>query len=367
MASSTNFQQLMCWAKTFKGPTPVHTVEPHFKIDSSGLGTSFINNTISCKMSDVFELNSWYKQWPTWGEPLATMDSQSEFLSVISTFKKNAILVQFFYEKKGKRLCEFSWNTNTLMAELKHYPLLNISRRVCIDVNKPIKSEHLLDLILGDIPLQNTVIIIDEWRGFGPGRVHVETACSMEFCRYTHLQPSESVIKDAKMYADKYLGGFEQYISVSARFEKLCNKYFTKTPEELQQKSAKAISMIKKSISAQKQQKQIEKVYLSYDFGKFGSITFRKKKFYGLHDLLINFQQDLYNNETTHDEYENSFKIFKQQNPAHIAMVQLTVAAKGKCLLQIGSGNCIKFTSYLFQSFHTPENLCMQKSIVFND
>ena len=184
---------------------------------------------------------------------------------------------------------------------------------------------------------------------------------------YTTLQPSAIVMEDAEMYADKYLGGFEQYISVSARFEKVCGKYYTKTPRQLQQKSAKAISLIKKSISAHKQQKQIEKVYLSYDFGKFGSITFRKKKFYKLHDLLINFQQDLYNNETTHDEYENSFKIFKQQNPAHIAMVQMTIAAKGKCLLQIGSGHCIKFTSYLFKSFHSQENLCIEKPIIVND
>ena len=56
MASSTNFQQLMCWTKTLDGPSPVHVVEPDYKADSSGLGLSFIKNNTPPK------LNSWYKQ-----------------------------------------------------------------------------------------------------------------------------------------------------------------------------------------------------------------------------------------------------------------------------------------------------------------
>ena len=244
------------------------------------------------------------------------------------------------------------------MAELKHYPLLNISRKVCINVNKPLTSEQLRALILGDIPLQNTVIIIDEWRGFGSSRALVKGECSIKL-NYTHLQPSASAMEDATMYAGKYLGGFGQYLSVSARFEKVYGKTMQKRRRN---KVAKAISMIKKTISTHKKQKQINKVYLSYDFGRFGSLLFRRKKFYDSNDLLVKFQQDLYNNEMTHDEYEESFMIFKPQHPAYIAMVQMTIAAKGKCLLQIGWGHCIDFTSYLFKSFHSPELLCLEKS-----
>ena len=273
MASSTNFQQLMCWTKTLDGQSPVHVVEPDFKADSSGLGLSFIKNNTSPKLSDVFDLNSWYKQWPTRGGPLAIMDSRNEFLSVISTFEKNAILVQFDYRPFELRLCEFSWDTTNLMAELKHYPLLNISRKVCINVNKLLTSEQLRALILGDVPLQNTVIIIDEWRGLGSSRALVKGECS----NYTHLQPSASAMEDAKMYADKYLGGFGQYISVSARFEKVYGRTMQKRRRN---KVAKAISMIKKTISTHKKQKQINKIYLSYDFGRFGSLSFRRKNFY---------------------------------------------------------------------------------------
>ena len=364
MASSENFQLLQCWTNIFRGRFSVHVVEPNVKVDSSGLAFSFANSASSTpKLSDMFNMSSWYKQWPVSRRLLATMDSRSDFLSVISTFEKNAILVQFDYRPYKQRLCEFSWDTTNLMAELKHYPLLNISRKVCINVNKPLTSEQLRALILGDIPLQNTVIIIDEWRGFGRGRTNIKSKCSKSF-KYGYLKPSAMVMKDAKMYAGKYLGGFGQYISVSARFEKVSQKYANMTQQQRRSKIAEAISMIKKTISTHKKQKQINKVYLSYDYGRFGSLSFRRKNFYDSSDLLVKFQQDLYNDEMTHDEYEESFMIFKLQHPAYIAMVQMTIAAKGKCLLQIGWGHCIDFTSYLFKYFHSPELLCIEKSII---
>ena len=364
MASSIDFQQLLCWTKTIDGPSPVHVVEPDFKADSSVLGLSFIKNNTSPKMSDVVDLNSWYKQWPTArGEPLATMDSRNEFLSVISTFEKNAILVQFDYGPYEQRLCEFSWDTTNLMAELKHYPLLNISRKVCINVNKLLTSEQLRALILGDIPLQNTVIIINEWRGGGGDRVKVKGSCFAQM-KYTYLQPNAMVMKDAKMYADKYFGGFGHYISVSARFEKVTRSYASTSQKQRRSKVAQAIDMIMTKVIELREREHVEKVSLSYDYGKFGSWTFRHEKFYDSNDLLVKFQQDLYNNEMTHDEYEESFMILKQQHPAYIAMIQMTIAAKGKCLLQIGWGHCIDFTSYLFKSFHSPELLCIEKSII---
>ena len=363
MASSIDFQQLLCWAKTLDGPSPVHVVEPDFKADSSVLWVSFIKNNTSPKMSDVFDLNSWYKQWPTRGGPLAIMDSRNEFLSVISTFEKNAILVQFAYGKFKQRLCTFSWDFTNLMAELKHYPLLNISRKVCINVNKAIISSELRDLILGDIPLQNTVIIINEWWGGGGGRVNVKGSCSAQM-KYTYLQPSAMVMEDAKMYADKYLGGFGHYISVSARFEKVTWSYASTSQKQRRSKVAQAIDMIMTKVIELREREHVEKVSLAYDYGKFGSGTFRHNRFYTSQDLLVKFQQDLYSNEMTHDEYEESFMIFKQQHPAYIAMIQMTIAAKGKCLLQIGWGHCIDFTSYLFKSFHSPELLCIEKSII---
>ena len=42
--------------------------------------------------------------------------------------------------------------------------------------------------------------------------------------------------------------------------------------------------------------------------------TFKRNKYYNSSDLLVKFQQDLYNNEMTYDEYEESFTTFKYQH-----------------------------------------------------
>ena len=79
---------------------------------------------------------------------------------------------------------------------------------------------------------------------------------------------------------------------------------------------------------------------------------------------IVKFQQDLYNNEMTYDEYEESFTTFKYQHKGYIAMVQMTIVAKGKCLFQIGWGHCINFTAYLFKRFNIKNSLCIEKPII---
>ena len=101
-----------------------------------------------------------------------------------------------------------------------------------------------------------------------------------------------------------------------------------------------------------KEKVHIERVYLSYDYGKFGSRTFAQKLFYNSSDLLIKFQQDLYSRQVSHFDYENSFKTLKWQYPGYIAIVQMTLASKGKCLYQVGPGHCTEFVASLFKAFH---------------
>ena len=247
MASSKNFQQLMCWIKTLDGPTPVHTVELQLKEPFSIWGMTFMNSSAPM-LSDVFDLSSWYKQWPTSRVPLATMDSRSEFISEISTFEKNVILVYLGYKPSGERLLVSSLNTDE-SYDFNQYPLLKLSRIVTINVNKAMKYNELIKFILGDIPLQNTVIVIKEWRGFGGGnRVNMQGSCSLE-AGYSSLKPSASVMEDAEMYADKYLRGFGQYLSVSARFEMVTRAYSSMPNTQRRKKVDDAITTIMISVA----------------------------------------------------------------------------------------------------------------------
>ena len=116
-----------------------------------------------------------------------------------------------------------------------------------------------------------------------------------------------------------------------------------------------------------KQKSSVERVYLSYDFGQFGSRTFASHgHFYNSSDLLIKFQEDLYEGRLNHSAYEHSFMTLKYQNPGYIALVQMTLSSKAKCLLKIGWGSSIEFVTVLFQNNHTqpfcmicaPHNVC---------
>ena len=355
LAGGTNFQQLLCWAKRLQG---VSVVEPSTGLhsNSSRWGFSFGDRSINLPMlSDVFEVNSFKKQWqPRWGA-LSTMTSQSKFFWKIKNSKMNAILVKFNYNKINK-LCDFGGYNSVVMNELELHPLLTITRKVCINVN-PITSDELRDLILGDNEIQNTVIILKDWRGIGSSRVNIKPrVCSM-VPRYGVLRPSAQVLEDAKTYADKYLGGFAQYISVTARFEKVPKFYYKISQEKRRQAVLLAINNAMIKVDTLKEKGHIDRVSLSYDYGKLGSRTFLEKDFYNSSDLLVKFQEDLYDGRMSYDDYENSFMTLKWQNAGYIAMVQMTISSKGKCLLQIGPGHCIEFVASLFKEFH-PSSSC---------
>ena len=49
------------------------------------------------------------------------------------------------------------------------------------------------------------------------------------------------------------------------------------------------------------------KVHLSYDYGRFGSESFKRQMFYKSEDLLVKFQNDLYSYQVSFTEYEQSY------------------------------------------------------------
>ena len=113
-----------------------------------------------------------------------------------------------------------------------------------------------------------------------------------------------------------------------------------------------AIKEAMTALNTLKEKNSVERVYLAYDFGKFGSRTFEINKFYSSSDLLIKFQEDLYEGRLNHSAYEHSFMTLKYQNRGYIAMVQMILASKGKCLLKMGWGFCIDFVTTLFKTNH---------------
>ena len=180
------------------------------------------------------------------------------------------------------------------------------------------------------------------------------------------------MLKDAEIYANKYLGGFGQYISVSARFENVEVYYEGHTPQHKRNAVKMAITESLEKIRMLKDKHSKSSVYLQYDYGKFGSDTFKYASYFNASDLLAGFQHDVYEGRMSHDEYEQSFMTFSSRNPGYIAMVQMAVSSMGQCLLAIGSGHCPRFVVGLFKTVHSaplcidcaPANFCRSQHII---
>ncbi len=104
-------------------------------------------------------------------------------------------------------------------------------KNVCISFAHS-SFENFDKLIFGEFyPPRNVVVVFSEWRGFS--NIYIPGAA--EFCKkgrkyVCQKPPSTRLLRDAEVYADKYLGGFGQYIAIAGRFEKPVASYWELKP-----------------------------------------------------------------------------------------------------------------------------------------
>ena len=357
LASSFNFLQMQCWIKTLQA-SDIYAVEPQLMNNTSKLGFSFADNGSPVVASDVFDMDSWYSDWLKHAPPLAPITPRTDFIHEIERFRKKVILVQLI-RGKDEWECPFTWNISSLMEDIHQYPLLNVTRKVCIRVSKKIPAKEFNQLVFGRVEKNNTLIIVDKWKGIRNGRIDMTgTPCVFKPPPYGVLHPSISVLKDAEKFANEHLGGFGKYVSISARFEKVAMKYWKLSPKELRQAVTVGIKESLVKLKNLKKRAGVDRVYLAYDFGLFGSGSFERHSYYNSSDLLVKFQEDVYNGMVTYNEYKKSLMEFKFQNPGYVATVQMILSSRGKCLLQVGWGHCIEFVKSHFRAYHHGSHLC---------
>ena len=372
LGGSKNILQLQCWAHTLG--RNLNVVEHSLKVNKSRLGFSFANSSrlfTDIHLSDLFDMSTWHTLWRGSASGLAPIVSRTIFLSEIRLYQKNVILVEIQYLKPGSA-CTFSWNTTTLMRELEDYQYLRVKRRACINLQRELSVTDFKRQVFGDIGTENIVVIFQQWRGIGRIRSYFRLPSCAKEAKYNGFRQSNQVLKDAEIYANKYLGGFGQYISVSARFENVDVHYESKTLQQRRNSVKIAITESMKKIRILKDKHSKSSVYLQYDYGKFGSESFKHDSYFNASDLLAGFQHDVYEGKMSHDEYEQSFMTFSSRNPGYIAMVQMAVSSMGQCLLVIGSGHCPRFVVGLFKTSHSaplcidcaPANVCRSQHII---
>lgn len=347
LASTTNFLQFQCYVKTL-GPH-FSTIEPHIEAERSIWGFSFGNKKhTNISLSQVYDMKTWHKLWPNFNpDRLAPIVSKQSIEDELTRFNKDVVFIVIRH-----RPCTFDWNITRHLKDLEQYKRLNVTRTVCANLKHLTSVADFNKMIFGDHPPKNTLFILNEWRGVGSGRSNINIPSCFRIAKYSEIRPSKYILEDAETYANKYLGGFGQYISVSARFEKISKTYWRESQKTLRGDVRAAIQEAMTKLHSLKERNSVEKVHLAYDFGKYGSRTFEQHKFYNSSDLLIKFQEDLYEGRLNHSAYEQSYMTLKYQNRGYLAMVQMILSSKGKCLLKMGWGYCIDFVKTVFQRNH---------------
>ena len=350
LGGSRNLLQMQCWAGTL-GPG-VSVVQPFLLPNRSRLGLSFASGSTAVSqlgLSALYNMTSWAKQW-TGASVLAPLLSRDDLVSEISQFEKLVVLVEVKYLPFSQDAkCDFTWD---VVKHLKQYQNLSVARKVCIKLQQKISPDMFKSLIFGDLAPQNSLVIFKEWKGLGPRRLylHLPSCTKQPDCHSLHL--SDRVWKDAKNYINTYLGGISQFISVSARFERVCRKNTSMTVEQNQRQIELLIPQALGDVRELQRMHSVKKVHLAYDYGQFGSETFKHKHYYHSEDMLIKFQNDLHSGTFSFAEHEESYKALSSTNPAYIAVVQMAVSSMGKCLVQIGRGHVIDLTRELFTRTH---------------
>lgn len=355
--ATANLIQLQCWAQRHN----LIVVEPF--LNNSYLSATF-NQTLAKNMRElhnIFNMDAWANASLQMGLP-ALVSMERLWLEGMY-YEKDVILVQIYYprytQEPGVVKCDYNWERGLEgMGRLK---LLKVVRSVCVRGNVPGASAKYLDnAIFAGRSSRDVVVIINEWRGIGPDRVRIHVPCSGAK-RYTCRKPlSQKVIIDARAYANKYLGGVGNYIGIMARFERTTPKYWSEETEVLRKGVQHAMEAALSMWNSMKAQTLLSKTFLTFDYGKFGSDTFKEVYgYFDLEDLLEGFHQTIYNDQLSIAEWEQTFlEMSNTNNSAYMAALQLQIVVEAKCIILIGrNSNFLEYTLNLYRQ-NRPHDAC---------
>ena len=342
--ATQNLLELEVWAAMHN----LKVVEPF--VDDSCLRFSFNQSHASkmVKMGDLYDMTDWVKFVKR--NKMSSIVKRETFLNETSHFQKNVILVKILYGNP----CTFAkHNESGLDSFMKGNEYLTEVRRQCISNNQP-SAQAFSKLVFGEVSPRDSVVIIDEWRGFGAGRVNFKQMLYSKAKTYmTQKVPSNRILKDAESYAQKHLGGFGNYIALMGRFEKPVNKYWSIGVEKRREAVKQCMKSALQVWNEMKRKTSTLTTLLAFDYGKFGSQTFRSMDYWGSEDDLRQFHRTIYGDTWTVEEWEQSFvDISHMEEGSYYSIMQAVIAAHAKGIILVGRSNFQKYLSALYVKNH---------------
>ena len=375
-AAAQNLWGLQYWAKTVR----MKVVEPFFSSHTMSFEPIVTGIENPLRFSDLYDQEFWNKQ-----STLRNCSELAKWEDFLENAPRKVILAFVFNDHRsssnnqvltslnsvsviGQQTCE---NTGITFPEvaLNYFRELgfNFVRKVCINTHNPIKINELSHYILDQYSSNDVIVIFPGWSGIRHNKLNIQGVSFNSGNTFNiGLLPSKRIVSDSGKYLKKFRPSSRKYFGVMVRTENVYTRVvkYKKIDSKLffdyMLDCAKGLSssvFIKHSAWERT---------LAIDLGRLGSIKFLKNNFMQNNEneekLYNGFFGAIFGNNWTIDEYEGSFKKYLDiDDPAYVAQIQRTIAAKSDCLVMVGGESMFQEAAITFhKSFHpNPKDQCI--------
>lgn len=251
-------------------------------------------------------------------------------------------------------------NLNSAIGFLESHGFHTI-KQACVnfaDYAGSVADESFEEQIFGtSVKKKPVTVVANEFRGFfGLYRMQLLSPCgilSSLRAMNVSVMPSKRLVEDSTKYVTRNFND-RPYVSILARVERIVLHSFL----NLSSCAEEVAQLLEKF----RRDHNLQDHFLAMDIGKYGSrgaavhqnLQAEGKKLF----------QTIFSDRWTFSDWEDSFALASSaDNPAYIANLQRTVAAKGACLIMLGGGGFQAQARSLYERYHPgpPDSWCVYK------
>ena len=376
-AGARNLWGLQLWANK----VGMKVVEPFISDNFMSFAPITKNDSNPIRFSDLYDKYYWNKQCISrgcaelvpWEEFLTMASKRIIFVQVCGV--KSVVTCQTKVIAKTETSVSLSINEQEISKKIKYFRDhgFKFIRWVSVRFNDSTRmtlqdfSQH----IFGQYNSSTVTVMFKNWIGLRKARVNLQDIkyVTSRDSVTIGLLPSKKLVEESQRYLQHVRRSDGKYIGIMVRIErayKEIHKYSLTIDEVgVMRECAKNLS----SILDLQHYKNWDRT-LAIDLGDFGSYGYRRSKKIDKREEVLydDYFKAVYGDSWTIEEFENSFvKYLGTNNPAYIAQIQRTIAARSNCIVLVGGHSTFQEAAIAFyQNFHPDvEKQCIIKHCYF--
>ena len=374
-SATRNLWGLQLWAKS----AGMKVVEPFISEHVFSFEALVNGTTNPLKFSDLYDRDYWNSHTTVNG--CAPLVSWEELLH--KALRKTILVLPFAYtglnvkhykmvdsiddpsKITGSRNCHSVYFSELAMNYFNDLGFQFV-REVCIKFKRdipPLTMEQFAEHIFGQYKPSEVTVIFALWQGIRQSRINLS---GVDLTRTNTIQvalmPSKKIIKESDQYVQHFVPAGNKYFGVMVRVERMVLLF---------QKSLGFNKVMKYMAQCAKQLARLQQFKdhhkwgrtLAIDLGRMGSRgllddCIRHQQYCGVSKLFDLFLTSVFGKDSwSIEDYEGSFtkhiSTDKNDNPAYVAQLQRTIAARSDCMIMIGGKSNFQTAAITFyKNFH---------------